>query len=168
MGVDVLWRVLCEGRKVSYVREPSQSQNMSTSVDERDSFPQAFFCRCLRENTYFYVFLVLPGEMVRCILGTYLFQDVLCARSLSCYVFFSVSNNCCDILSVLFILNFLGVVTHILVFWSKNKNRDNPVTSRADPVTIPWHSLNKWSQTNPASMKLDWSWIEAGLASLLV
>ena len=41
---------------------------------------------------------------------------------------FSLSNNYYTVLSSEFALNLLDIVTHILVFWRKNKNRDIPVT----------------------------------------
>ena len=70
MGVDDLWRVLCEGRKVSYVCEAPQSNNRGTSVDERDSSSPSLFSGWVRENTYFYVLLARLGEMVWCDVAT--------------------------------------------------------------------------------------------------
>ena len=49
---------------------------------------EAFLSGCVRENTYFYVFLMLLGEMVRCVGVTQIFQDVRCVWQLSCYSFF--------------------------------------------------------------------------------
>ena len=76
-----------EGRYLMYVRH----HNLIIGVlllTNGTVLPRAFLSGCVRENTYFYVFLTLLGEMERCVVGTQFFQHVLYAGQLSWHTFF--------------------------------------------------------------------------------
>ena len=103
IGVDDLSWLLCEGKEVSYGRGASQSHSRSTSANVRDSSFQTLFSRCLRGNTYFYVFVTLLGEMVRCVVETYFFHDRLCVGELSWHTLFRYSR----ISTLCYLLNLL-------------------------------------------------------------
>ena len=58
---------MCEGRKVSYVCEASQSHNRSTSVDERDSSSRGIFERlCARKYLLLRFYYAPRGNGMMC------------------------------------------------------------------------------------------------------
>ena len=124
IGVDDLLRLLREGKKVSYVCEASQSNNRSTSVDERSSSSPGLFERlCARKYRFLHFSCAPRGNNTVCC-GNIIFKGCVVRWAIGQLESFSISNNYSTVLSSRFPLDPVDSVTHIFVFWRKNKSHD--------------------------------------------